>query len=160
MSALTDDLAGFVAKRDEAAAALEAALTELAPAREAVRVAKAEALAASRRFNSVVARVNHAIDFHSGGLGETSPVLGRVIAEARAVKNEVDTRCTRAQNRLSDVEWRVSCLRDDVFALDRLISPGPPGGRLPELVRRGLPPGPSEVEVIEFRDGRSDAAQM
>jgi len=156
MSDLTND--DMRAKRAETVTQLEAALAELAPAREALTAAKTEALAASRRFNSVVARVNGATDFHSGGTGITAPVLGRIVAEARAEKDSVDARCTIAKNRLSDVEWRVSCLKDDVFALDRLISPGPPGGRLPEVVKRGPPPGPTTVETITFSHASGEAA--
>lgn len=149
MSNSTDDLAAFIAKRDEVAAELESVLAELPGAREAVKVASEAALQAGRRYNRIVSRVIQAQrDEHDG----TAPALMRVIEGERRARDAVDAAHTRAKNEFSNLEWRVSCLRADVEQLDRVINPPPIGGRLVEVVKRPVP-GPATVEVIEFKPG-------
>ena len=148
--ASNSDFPEFEAKRDETASALEAALAELPAARAAVATLKGEALAAGRRFNAISTRVLYS----QRPAGETAPALVRIVDAARKQRDEVDASLTRAKGSLSNIEWRVECLRADLDQLDRLISPAPAGGRLPEIAKRIIP-GPAAVETIVFPADRS-----
>ena len=152
----SSDFPEFEAKRDEIAAQLEAALAELPSAREAVKVAAAEALAAGRHYNAIASRVLHA----QRSADATAPALVRIVDEALALRNDADAAHTRAKSALANIEWRVSCLRDDHDQLDRLINPPPMGGPRIEVVKRAPPPGPATVDPIVFLAGHpvGDAA--
>ena len=149
------DLAVFVERREAAVAELDAAIAELAPAREAVKVAAEAALQAGRRFNRIVSRIIQAQRDERDG---TAPVLMRVIEDERRARDAVDAAHTRAKQELANAEWRVSCLRADIEQLDRVINPPPMGGRLVEIVKRE-PQGPATVETITFPPGYPAAGQ-
>ena len=141
------DLDVFIAKRDEIAQQLEAAVAELAPAREAVKVAAEAALQAGRRYNRVVSRVIQAQRDERDG---TAPALMRVVEDERRARDAVDAAHTRAKNEFSNIDWRIACLRADIEQLDRVINP--PRGAVREVVKRPVP-GPQTIELIEFPPG-------
>lgn len=151
MSVLTDDLAVFVAKRDETVAALDLATSELPAARAAVEKLKSDALAAARKFNQISARVLAAVRPD----GVTAPVLIRIVDEARQARDAIEGDLSLATQILANLEWKVSCLVADRDQLARVIDPPRPG-RV-EIVRRQVP-GPAFVEQIEFRNGRPGEA--
>jgi len=147
---MNPDLDVFVEQREETAAQLEAVRAELPAAREAVNLAAADALAAGRRFNSISTRVIAA----QRPTGEVAPALVRIVDAARKVRDDADAAHTRAKIRLANLLWTAECLTADLDQLDRLISPAPVGGRLPEIVKRIIP-GPAAVDPIIFPAVRS-----
>ena len=157
MSSSADELSEFdatlVAKRAEVATQLEAAIAELPPARKAVKVAKEAAFVAGRRFGTIQLRITRA----TRPVDETAPVILQLLEEARRVRNEADGRLTLAEGRLKNVKWVISCRRDDLDQLDRLIDPLPIDGRrlvFEEAVKRPPPPGPTAVDPIVFPAGQ------
>ena len=149
----SEELAIFIAKRDEVSAELDAALAALPAAREALAKLQADALTAGRRYNAIAGRVLAAQRLE----GSTAPALVRLLDEARRQKDEVDGDASLARQQLANLEWKIECLRADLEQLDRVINPPPPAGRLPEVVRR-VSPEPTHVEVIEFRNRPGEAA--
>jgi hypothetical protein len=141
--------AAISAKRDEVAAELDVAVAELAPARAAVAAAKEVAWRAGARFGTIGLRCTRAVR----SAGTIAPALQQIVDEARQVCDRADSQATLAKALLANIEWRVSCLRDDLDQLDRLLHPGPiEGGPRVEVVKRA-PPGPTEVEIITFPAG-------
>jgi cysteinyl-tRNA synthetase len=149
------DFPEFEAKRVEVAEQLQAAQAELPAARQAVKDTAASALAAGRKFNAIASRVIAAVRAD----GETSPALVQIVEQARKVRDDADAASTRARSALANVEWIVQCRSADLSQLNSLLDPAPPGGRLPEVVRRPNV-GPEFVETIAFGPGHtvSDAA--
>ena len=145
------DVDVFAAKRDEVAAELEVALSELPQARAAVEALKSESLQASRRLNAIISRVTAA----QRPVGECAPALLAVVNDARKVVDEVDGRLSLAKQTLANLLWVIECRQADLEQIDRIVNPQPIGRR--EVVRRARIE-PEFVETIEFRTGRSGEA--
>jgi hypothetical protein len=148
---MNSELAVFIEQRDETQRQLDAALAALPAARAEVATAKEAAFLAGKQYGNIGLRVTRAVR----SAGSTPPALVRILDEYLAIRDSADSAHTRAKNRLTNIEWRISCLREDVSGLDRLITPPPiDGGPRLEIVKRPAPAGqPSEIETIVFPAG-------
>ena len=153
MSDLTDDMAVFVAKREETSLALNAALAEFPAARAAVKEAAAVALAAGRKFNAIAARIQRATKPDD----VTAPAIIEILNDAKKVRDNADAAHTLAKAQLANAEWAVACMRDSLTQLDRLLNPGPALRTILPAAKR-VPPGPQTIETIVFPAGHPGEA--
>jgi chromosome segregation ATPase len=140
----------FEAAREETRAALEAILAELPPARAAYAAAKQRELIEGRRLNAIAGRVIVGVRYSGGA----APALAKIEMEAREQVRQAEIEAERCRRRVADLEWRVGSLQDDLQQIERAIAPPEfDRDRRPEIVKRPPPPGPKEVELVEFPGG-------